>query len=368
MTRWAWLVLIVLTAAAALTMPHLTLAGSNDPKPGVHPPTLLWQAFPLRQRPAQTHTRARVTPNIRPSRAIGPSERLQPGDRHDGTQNWWWFPAGTLWFLAGTIAAVAILLLRSRHEGGSMGKFRLTRPAVQKNDLDNRKAVSAGHGDGPVAERVTRSVETAPSAPSDSEQSRVTEGEINIAHLGTHLQSVLSAAEEAAVRIQEEAREEAERMRQHAKSEAAACAESARHEADAAKAEAQRLRSDAEKWCEEARTAAENNASDRRAEAEVEAREILMAAERQTASLKQEAERRYKTLTMDIGLAEDRLRELATALHDLAERLDNLLLGPSGEEEEGDLAVGSDDSLVDALAPSPSSEEAPDNGRSSSWG
>jgi hypothetical protein len=248
-----------------------------------------------------------------------------------------------------------------------MGKFRMTRPAVQ-NDLHESKADWVDQEDGTVAERGRESPETGPGARSDSEQSRATGVDIDIAHLGTHVQSVLSAAEKASVRIQEEAREEAERVREQARREAAARAEAARHDADAAKAEAERLRSEAAEWSEQARTAAENNASERRAEADAESREILLAAERQAISLKKEAERRNHALGVDIALAESRLRELATGLHELADQLDNLLLMPSGEEEEGDLAAGSDVSLVDALTPSPSSEEAPNDGRSSSWG
>jgi len=247
-----------------------------------------------------------------------------------------------------------------------MGKFRLTRPAVQ-NDLHESEADLADPGDGTVAERVAESPGTGPGARSDSEQNPATGVEIDVAHLGAHVQSVLSAAEKAAVRIQEEAREEAERVREQAKREAAARAEAARHDADAAKAEAERLRSEAAEWSEQARTAAESNATGRRAEAEAESRQILLAAEQQAASLKKDAERRNHTLGVDIALAEGRLRELATALHELAERLDNLLLGPSGEEEAGDRAAGNDDSLVDALTPSPSSKSL-ESGRSSSWG
>jgi vacuolar-type H+-ATPase subunit E/Vma4 len=243
-----------------------------------------------------------------------------------------------------------------------MSKFKLTRNPDEKNDPHERKAVWAEQEGGPISERDKTSRETDPGTPPDSQRTRET-GVIDVDHIGAHLQSVLSAAEKASARIQQEAREEAERVRKQAKREAAERAESARRDADAAQAEAQRLRSDAEKWCEEARTAAESNASDLRAEAEAEAKEMLLAAERQTAFLKKEAERRHHTLEVDIALAEERLRELAAGLHGLAERLDKLLL-PSGDEEDGGLAVGSHDSLVDALAPS--REEASKNDRSSS--
>jgi hypothetical protein len=240
-----------------------------------------------------------------------------------------------------------------------MSKFKLNRPEG-KNDLDGEKGDWVEQGDRTVTERESSSA-TDPEASPDSDQS-ATGAEIKIAQLGTHVQSVLSAAEKAAVRIQEEAREEAERLREQAKREAAARAEAARHDADAAKAEAERLRVEAAEWSEQTRTAAENNASKRRAGAEVESREILLAAEQEAESLKKEAERRNHALGVDIALAESRLRELVTGLHDLADQLDNLLLVPSGEEEEGDLAVD-DASLVDALTPSASSGQEPDHGR-----
>ena len=60
---------------------------------------------------------------------------------------------------------------------------------------------------------------------------------------------------------------------------------------------------------------------------------------------------------MDISLAEDRLRTLATGLHELAGRLDTLLSTPIHGRQHA-LAEEDDESLVDALAPSRETEEA----------
>src|SRR5207237_581683 len=104
-----------------------------------------------------------------------------------------------------------------------------------------------------------------------------------------------------------------------------------------------------------AHEAAEDYASDRRASAEAEAREILSAAELQAASLSKDVEQRHQTLQMDISLAEDRLRQLATGLRDLAERLDDLLAAPlEGRGED----LSEAESLIDALGPSHETEEA----------
>ena len=174
--------------------------------------------------------------------------------------------------------------------------------------------------------------------------------------VGSHISSVLSAAEDAAARIHEEARRDAERVRQQAQKEAAARAEAAREDADATRVEAERLRSEAEEWSKQARTAAETYSADRRAHAEAEARKIVSAAERQAASLGEEAERRQHALKMDISLAEDRLRQLSTGLNDLAARLDNLLTAPSPAETR-DLPPA-EPTLIEALGPSREAEEA----------
>jgi hypothetical protein len=172
--------------------------------------------------------------------------------------------------------------------------------------------------------------------------------------VGSHVGAVLSAAEEAAARIHEEARRDAERLRQQAQKEAAARSEAAREDADATRAEAERLRSEAEEWSKQARTAAEAFATDRRAEAEAEARRIVSAAERQATSFSEEAERRQQALKMDVSLAEDRLRQLSTGLHDLAARLDNLLT-PAGETRD---RVPTEQTIVDVLGPSRNAKEA----------
>jgi F0F1-type ATP synthase membrane subunit b/b' len=202
---------------------------------------------------------------------------------------------------------------------------------------------------------------TAASTP-EPELSSMPGGVLDSARLGGHVNAVFRAAEEAAARIQDEARE------------------AARKDAESLKAEAERLRSDAEGFTKKARAKAERYAADRRAKAEAEAEdilaqaedeaeEILLEAERQAASFKQDAERRHQMLNQDLSLAEDRLRELASGLYELAERLDDLAGTPvEGDEEEPELAAEDDASLVDVLTPAAQAEEAPGAGRSSALG
>jgi len=237
-----------------------------------------------------------------------------------------------------------------------MDKFRLTgfRDRNAKND-EERQEESTTEERLDTGARVASYLGTAPDRPPDSE--RMPPRGSDFDRLGGHVSSVLTAAEEAAVRIQEEARQEAERVREQAENEATARAEAAREDADATRAEAKRLRSETEEWTKQTRTAAEKYAADRRSEAEAEARTILTAAELQAAAFGKDAERRQQALKMDISLAEDRLRQLASGLHDLAARLDKLLSTPFAEAEQGDLPAGETDSLIDALGPSRETEE-----------
>jgi len=172
--------------------------------------------------------------------------------------------------------------------------------------------------------------------------------------LGDHVSAIVSAAEGAALRIQEEAREEAERIRDQARKEAADHVEAARQEADASRADAERIRFEADEWASHTRETAENYAADRGAEADAEARKVIAAAEDRVAASNEEAERRRQELTMDISLAEDRLRQLSAGLHELAARLDRLLSTPEASE----LAVEDANGLMGAVEPSREIEEA----------
>jgi hypothetical protein len=267
-----------------------------------------------------------------------------------------------------------------------MDRFRLSRGDRNANDESQQEEefpAEQEHDRG--AERVMGYLSTGGAASPDSGSgaSAATEDESVFDRLGEYVSSVLSAAKAAAVRIEEEARHEAERVRDLAHKEATERLEAAREAADATRAKAERLRSEAEEWSQNTRAAAENSAADRRAEAEAwsqntrtaaensaadrraeaeaeaeaEARDILAAAEREAASFSENAERRQQALKMDISLAEDRLRQLASGLHELAGRLDTLLSTPL-HGRQGVLAVADDESLIDALGPSRETEEA----------
>jgi hypothetical protein len=168
--------------------------------------------------------------------------------------------------------------------------------------------------------------------------------------LGTHVGAVLGAAEEAAARIQQEARADVRRVREKAEQEAAELVDAARRDSDVTKAQAEQIRAEAKEWADRARSEAEAYAADTRVQAEANAAEIVARAERQAIAERQDGERRQQALHLDISHAENRLRDLVTALHGLAERLDGVLSAPGSRE-------GDAETLEEALAPSARAEE-----------
>jgi cell division septum initiation protein DivIVA len=237
-----------------------------------------------------------------------------------------------------------------------MQRFRLTRSGGGNASSAEEVQDASAEQEGPVGRRVTSYVSGAP-APPEAEQGSVSREEADFDRFGEHLGSVLRAAKEAAARIRKEAQDEAERILEQAQKEAAAAGEAVRKDADALRAQAQQLRSDAEEWARQARTAAEADAADWRSEAQAEARRMVSEAERQAASVIKHAQRRQEALKMDDSLAEDRLRQLATGLHEVAGRLDELLTIPL--EKQGEEGPAADEgSIVEVLAPSRETEEA----------
>jgi hypothetical protein len=237
-------------------------------------------------------------------------------------------------------AVVGAKRLTNSRRGGDMEKFRRR----------DRQADTIGEGHDPSVEQEQRrgadlvtSYLTTPQTPAPDPDS--------FERFGEHVSSVLTAAREAATRIEHEAREEAERIRGQAKAEAVSRVEAAREEVDATRAEAQLFRSESEEWAKQTRSEAEAYAAEQRSEAQTKAKSIVVEAERHAVAMGEEAKRREQALKMDISLAEDRLRQLALGLHEVAARLDGLLGSPAQSPE------GDESSLAEALAPSRETED-----------
>jgi hypothetical protein len=258
--------------------------------------------------------------------------------------------------LSAAAAVVAVLITTVRHGGDPMNRFRAIRHrdrSVEQADEPQEDSLPEQTMD--AGARVAQYLGSAEDTAAATDESPSAGGSSD--RLGDHVSAIVSAAEEAALRIQEEARQEAERIRDEARKEAADHVEAAREEAEASTANAERIRSEADEWASHTRETAENYAADRRAEADAEARKIIATAEDRVAASNKEAERRRQELKMDISLAEDRLRQLSAGLHELAARLDKLLSMPPAAADAGEV-VDDENGLIDELEPSREVEEA----------
>jgi cell division septum initiation protein DivIVA len=338
----------LLATLAAWTLAP-TSAPAAEQRHGARPPTVLWRNFPLRPPAAVTTDRTRTNPSLEKV------ESPRQSDSTNATRTWLWIVFGVA--LTSCVAAVVIFLSKVLYEGGVMDRFLSKKRAAEKDEQERRED-SPTEDKVDTAARVASYLGTGSGTDSRPEIAQRPQTPPDLDRVVGHLGSVLQAAEEAAARIQEEARQDAERVLGEAEKEASERADAARKYAGSTRADAERLRSEAEEWSAQTREAAERDAADRRAEAESEARSILSAAERQVEAFGKETERRQQSLRKDISLAEDRLRQLVSGLREIAARLDELLSTSMGGHEEVDLAAGRGDALIEALTPSREREEA----------
>jgi vacuolar-type H+-ATPase subunit E/Vma4 len=156
-------------------------------------------------------------------------------------------------------------------------------------------------------------------------------------HLGEHVTTVLSSADEAAKRLQASATREAERIRGEAEDYA------------------RKTRAAADAYAEQRREGAETQASAITADAEKRAREVRTAAEEQATDIQRDAVRRREALLQESEWSEERLRNLLKVFRAMTERLENLVSTPGEASASGvdepDTSV--DDDLTKALAQSP---------------
>jgi hypothetical protein len=176
----------------------------------------------------------------------------------------------------------------------------------------------------------------------------------NFSELGDHVSSVVQAANEAAKKIEEDARNLAERLRERTQKQAASTLDDARREAEKLLFEAERLRTEAENESKETRKRAETYAGDKRREAEAEAAGVMARAEQVAHARASAAEERYRALENNVELTEERLRQLAAGLFDTASRLEVLVERPVAHKdgEESASTPTEEGSLGEALAAS----------------
>ena len=148
------------------------------------------------------------------------------------------------------------------------------------------------------------------------------------AQFGEHLSSVLQAANEAAKKLEDDARTEAERLRERTQSQAASTLDSARQESEKLLAEAERQRTEAENEINQTRKQAETYAAEKLRDAEAQAADIVSRAEEVAKTRSIAAEKRSRELEANVELAEERLQQLATGLVDFASRLEGFIERP----------------------------------------
>ena len=182
-------------------------------------------------------------------------------------------------------------------------------------------------------EPVPRAAEPVAAAPSDP---AVYE------HLGEHVSTVLSSADEAAKRLQASATKQAERIRSEAEDYA------------------RKTRAAADAYAEQRRETAETQASAITADAEKRARDVRNAAEEEATDIQRDAIRRRESLLQEAERSEERLRNLLKVFRAMTERLENLVSTPGAmpgtEVAEQETSV--DDDLSEALAQSRASRSA----------
>lgn len=172
-------------------------------------------------------------------------------------------------------------------------------------------------------EPVTRVVEPALASPGDP---------VAYEHLGEHVSTVLSSADEAAKRLQASATREAERIRGEAEDYA------------------RKTRAAADAYAEQRRESAETQASAITADAEKRAREVRNAAEEKATDIQRDAIRRREALLQESERSEERLRNLLKVFRAMTERLENLVTTDEAFGTEAPTSV--DDDLTEALVES----------------
>lgn len=153
------------------------------------------------------------------------------------------------------------------------------------------------------------------------DQAATTPGSDMYEQVGGHIASVIRAAEVAAVKLREEAEREARELKSSAAVSAREALEDAHRQADELLAGAREIRE-----------RADSDAQARRAEADAQASKVIEAAQGVAARTVEDARVREARNGDAIAQTEQRLRDLAQGLRELADHLDHLRREPNVEE------------------------------------
>lgn len=168
--------------------------------------------------------------------------------------------------------------------------------------------------------------------------------EEEFAGVGTHVTSVLRAADAAAAQIRGEAKSHAADIRRKAEAEAQAAAQRLKQDGEQRRTEAEteagEIRRVAEAYATQHRQEAEQQARHALTDAEGQARATRQAAEEMAKQIESAARERRDVLEGETRKLEVRLHRLLEGVRDLSSQLEGLV-GPSGEREgqsDGSLA------------------------------
>jgi hypothetical protein len=167
-----------------------------------------------------------------------------------------------------------------------------------------------------------------------------------IGDVGSRVDAILRAAEEAGEALRAEARAEAASIRERADQDARARISELTAEADRARREADDYASDirlaVDAYAAQERREATEEAERARAEAQEEARAMREAAEAMARDIEAEARRRAEDLRQEIRLLDDRRQRAFESLRDVAAQLEDVLVRPRVRDRESAPADATD--------------------------
>jgi hypothetical protein len=196
-------------------------------------------------------------------------------------------------------------------------------------------------------EAETRSETSAAAEP----EPRAPDAERDLGKVADHVRTVLAAAESAAEKLRTEAEHEAQRVRQQAAKAAHDLREQAAAEADADRSEARRQLARVKEEARGIRHDADTYAEGRKHDADAQAMRVIREAEHRAGEIASAAAERHQVLLNDIAFSENRMREFAASLREVATRLEEVADasagGPRADEAEEALDAALNRRVVD---------------------
>ena len=150
---------------------------------------------------------------------------------------------------------------------------------------------------------------------------------LDYAIVGRHVASVLESARTAAETIRDDARDDARRTAERVRDEAAGIIADARREAAETRHDAHRMGAEAEEAATKMRQDAQRFCVELKERARADAEQLIARAEEVARDHTRAAHERIRNLDASVALSEKRLTQLLAGLRDIADSIDNLVIG-----------------------------------------